>query len=240
MAYREEAGKKLEAFAGRDEEIARLEGEFKEAERRLAERARELSRRRKEAASRLEKAISEALRFLGMPKVRFTVSTGYREGKSGKLSCGPHGYDRIEFLISPNVGEPERPLKDIASGGELSRVMLAIKSVLSETDQVQTLIFDEIDTGIGGEVAVAVARYLAELGKKKQVLCITHLASIAVQADNHVIVEKQERNGRTVTDTHPLSREERVAEVARMLSGTSGGEASLEHARRLLETSGRL
>ncbi|ADK80662.1 DNA repair protein RecN [Sediminispirochaeta smaragdinae] len=240
LAYREEAGKKLEAFAGRDEEIARLEGEFKEAERRLAERARELSRRRKEAASRLEKAISEALRFLGMPKVRFTVSTGYREGKSGKLSCGPHGYDRIEFLISPNVGEPERPLKDIASGGELSRVMLAIKSVLSETDQVQTLIFDEIDTGIGGEVAVAVARYLAELGKKKQVLCITHLASIAVQADNHVIVEKQERNGRTVTDTHPLSREERVAEVARMLSGTSGGEASLEHARRLLETSGRL
>jgi DNA repair protein RecN (Recombination protein N) len=167
LEYREEAKRKIEAFAGRDEE-----------------RARELSRRRKEAAAGLQSSIQEALRCLGMPKAVFTVATGFREGKGGKLSCGPNGYDRIEFLISPNAGEPERPLREIASGGELSRVMLAIKSVLSETDQVETLIFDEIDTGIGGEVAVSVARYLADLGAKKQVLCITHLASIAVQADN--------------------------------------------------------
>jgi DNA repair protein RecN (Recombination protein N) len=240
LEYREEAKRKIEAFAGRDEEVARLELELKKCERDLTERARELSRRRKEAAAGLQSSIQEALRCLGMPKAVFTVATGFREGKGGKLSCGPNGYDRIEFLISPNAGEPERPLREIASGGELSRVMLAIKSVLSETDQVETLIFDEIDTGIGGEVAVSVARYLADLGAKKQVLCITHLASIAVQADNHIIVEKRERDGRTETYARMLFREERISEVARMLSGTSGGDASIEHARRLLEAAGRL
>jgi DNA repair protein RecN (Recombination protein N) len=239
ISYRNEAVRKIEAFAGRDEEVSRLELMLKEKEKELIEKARELSRRRKEAAQRLESSIQVALRHLGMPKALFSVTTGYREGKSGKLSCGPFGYDRIEFLISPNEGEPERPLREIASGGELSRVMLAIKSVLSETDHVDTLIFDEIDTGIGGEVAVAVAGYLSALGAKKQVLCITHLASIAVQADNHIIVEKLEQGGRTETVARQLQKQERVKEVSRMLSGTVGGEVSLEHARKLLENAGR-
>lgn len=240
LAYRANAAARIEAFEGRDQQLCDLEKELKEREQELMKLGKELSSRRKAASVDLERKIMAGLQHLGMPKVQFRVSSSYREGKNGGAVCGPNGFDRIEFLISPNQGEPERPLKDIASGGELSRVMLAIKSALSETDQVETLIFDEIDTGIGGEVAVSVADYLSKLSEKKQVLCITHLASIAVRADNHIIVEKCEQEGRTFTDARALASEQRVSEVARMLSGTSGGDASLEHARQLLERAGCL
>jgi len=234
ISYRNEAVRKIEAFAGRDEEVSRLELMLKEKEKELIEKARELSRRRKEAAQRLESSIQVALRHLGMPKALFSVTTGYREGKSGKLSCGPFGYDRIEFLISPNEGEPERPLREIASGGELSRVMLAIKSVLSETDHVDTLIFDEIDTGISGKTAHLVGEKIKLLSSHHQIICVTHSPQIASAADTHFKIEKVSDHTSTHSLITRLAMEERVVEVARLLSGRDITENSLRNAEEMI------
>ena len=157
-----------------------------------------------------------------------------KKGDSGKPVIGSLGKDYIEFVIAPNQGEPNKKLRSIASGGELSRVMLAIKSVLSSSDSIDTLIFDEIDVGIGGQVAIAVGGKLTNLSKSKQVICITHLATIAVQADNHILVKKHEEQGRTLTSVECVKDEKRVTEIARMLSGDSNTNASLNHARELL------
>jgi DNA repair protein RecN (Recombination protein N) len=163
------------------------------------------------------------------------------EGKKnadGRPVIGTYGADNVEFLLSANRGEPPKPLKAVASGGELSRVMLAIKTVLSESDTVPTMIFDEVDTGIGGEVARSVGEHLHVLSTRKQVFCITHLASIAVFADNHLQVDKNTVDGRTVTVVHHVDGEKRVREIARMLAGDREGAASLDHAARLLEERG--
>jgi DNA repair protein RecN (Recombination protein N) len=147
---------------------------------------------------------------------------------------GPYGFDTIEFMISPNAGEPLRPLVKIASGGELSRVMLALKTVLSAADEAGTLIFDEIDTGIGGEVALSVGAHLKALSAEKQIICITHLASIAVRADNQIKIEKTVQSGKTVTRAFPVSGTGRVEEIARMLAGDGMSAASVQHAEELL------
>jgi DNA repair protein RecN (Recombination protein N) len=149
--------------------------------------------------------------------------------------CGPWGAEEVEFLISANSGEPLKDLSRVASGGELSRVRLALKSVLSAdgSDSIETLIFDEIDAGIGGEVALAVGEYLEKIGERCQIFCVTHLASIAVRAANHFKVEKRTEGGRTFTGVGPLSAEDRRKEIARMLAGDSGGVA-LAHADDLI------
>ena len=141
-------------------------------------------------------------------------------------------------MISPNPGEPYKKLAQIASGGELSRIMLAIKSVLAESDRINSLIFDEVDAGIGGEVAIAVGERLKRLAQRKQVLCITHLATIAVQADNHIKVEKVTQAGRTVTRVNPVIGNEQQQEIARMLAGDKTGDTSLKHAQELLKKYG--
>ena len=151
---------------------------------------------------------------------------------------GPYGIDSIEFLLSANLGESPKPLKSVASGGEISRVMLALKTVLAESDPVQTMIFDEIDSGIGGTVARSIGKHLHALSKSKQVFCITHLASIAVFAYNHTLVTKIQASGRTATRVMPVVGQSRVKEIARMLAGDKDGEASLVHATRLLEEQG--
>jgi DNA repair protein RecN (Recombination protein N) len=145
----------------------------------------------------------------------------------------------VEFLISANPGEPLKEPARIASGGELSRVMLAIKTVLAASDTLETLVFDEIDTGIGGEVALAVGEYLGKIGEFKQIFCITHLASIAVRADNHIRVEKSAGGGRMVTTVKTLSGKARQEEIARMLAGDSAGGAALAHAGDLLQKYGK-
>jgi DNA repair protein RecN (Recombination protein N) len=154
---------------------------------------------------------------------------------------GQWGADEVEFLISANKGEPLKELARIASGGELSRIMLAIKTALVDSaasspgqDSLETLIFDEIDTGIGGEVALSVGEYLAKIGTIKQIFCVTHLASIAVRADNHFKVEKYVEAGRTLTTVSPLAGKARREEIARMLAGDSAGSAALAHADELL------
>ncbi len=238
LSYAERARRSLEDMENQEEREEQLRTDISKAEEEVVEQAKQLSSLRREAAGSLQKQVEEKLHRLGMPKASFQISTTFREGREGKHSLGPYGYDRIEFLISPNEGEPLKPLREVASGGEISRIMLAIKTVFSETDNISALIFDEIDVGIGGEVAVAIGEHLSEIASAKQVLCITHLASIAVQAETHFRVEKNEREGRTFTTLRTMSGDERVDEVARMLSGDRNDNTSRSHAWELLRRYG--
>jgi DNA repair protein RecN (Recombination protein N) len=171
-----------------------------------------------------------------MKGTKFTVSITEKDSSDIIQKCGPYGMDNIEFLISANEGSALRPLAKIASGGEISRLMLALKTILASTDEVNTLIFDEIDTGIGGEVSVSVGKHLKNLSKNKQILCITHLASIAVYADTQIRIEKESIDGKTYTRVKPITGLEREEEIARMLSGDAVSEASIVHARSLLSS----
>ena len=212
----------------------KLEGEIKKLEKELLFSAEILSKKRKETAVILNNEVNEILSKLGMKGTRFEVSIKLKSGNNLQQNCGPYGKDDVEFMISANPGNPLLPLAKIASGGELSRVMLALKTIFAQTDSVDTLIFDEIDTGIGGEVAVAVGLHLKNLAKKRQIFCITHLASIAVYADNQIKIEKTVSGEITSSNVHVIEGEERVSEIARMLSGDSDTQQSLEHARLLL------
>ena len=234
LAYSAAGAQELAGMENWEEEKARLEADISVTEKKIAEAARELSEKRRAASVGLQKKIEEELRELGMPKVSFRVLIADAARPDGTAVLTPWGRDAIEFVISPNLGEPFKRLRAIASGGELSRVMLAIKGVLAQSDHVSTLVFDEVDAGIGGEVALAVGERLAALAGHKQVLCITHLATIAVRADNHLRIEKVTQGGRTVTRVERVSGDERRQEIARMLAGDRTGELSLQHAGELL------
>jgi DNA repair protein RecN (Recombination protein N) len=234
LAYRDAGTRELASMENWEEEKASLEKEIAGTEKRIAEEARELSERRKAGSLTLQRKIEEELRELGMPKVSFRVMVADAARADGAAVLTPYGRDAIEFVISPNQGEPFKRLRSIASGGELSRVMLAIKGVLAESDHVSTLIFDEVDAGIGGEVALSVGERLSALARHKQVLCITHLATIAVRADNHLRIEKVAQAGRTVTRVEKVTGAARQEEIARMLAGDRTGELSLQHAGELI------
>jgi DNA repair protein RecN (Recombination protein N) len=224
----------LEGLENWEEQKQSLKSEIMRLETELRTVGAELSAKRRKAAEVLQARVETELRDLGMPKVRFSVQCEDKKNEQGRIVYSPYGSDAIEYLISPNLGEPFKPLRKIASGGEISRVMLALKSVLAEADQVSVLIFDEVDAGIGGEVAVSVAEKLKKLSEKKQVLCITHLATIAVRADNHIKVEKTMKDDRTFTKVFTIRGKPVKEEIARMLSGDSTNEASLRHAEDLL------
>ena len=213
----------------------KLTAQIKELEKELLVRAEGISKKRKACADQLSTEVDSILAKLGMKGTHFGVSLIEKEGSDVVQKCGPYGKDNIEFLISANPGTPLLPLAKIASGGELSRVMLALKTIFAQNDSVETLIFDEIDTGIGGEVAVAVGSHMKNLAKNRQIFCITHLASIAVYADNQIKIEKAVTGGITSSNVHNVTGEERVAEIARMLSGDADTQASLGHARAMLE-----
>ncbi len=238
IEYAENAQKKLDELDNASESKDSLIAEIKSLEKQVYIEAKSISSERKKAAQKMSEGVLSVLSSLGMGGTRFAVSiTGKAESSSGDgvlQSCGPYGMDNVEFLISANPGQPLAPLAKIASGGELSRVMLSLKTILAQSDSVGTMIFDEIDTGIGGEIAVSIGSHLKKLAKDRQVLCITHLASIAVYADNQLKIEKSVSNGATHTQVHPVDGEARVSEIARMLSGDSASSESLEHARSLL------
>ena len=235
LEYAREVRERLAGFENRDDERRGLLRRRGELQSRLASEAAEISRGRKSAADSLRERTEAHLHSLGMAEARFTVELEGKRNTEGKALIGPYGGDTVEFLLSANRGEKPKPLKSTASGGELSRVMLALKTVLSESDTVPSMIFDEVDSGIGGEVARSVGEHLHALSKSKQIFCITHLASIAVFADNHFQVGKESSGSRTVTRVRRIDADERVKEVARMLAGNREDAASLGHAARLLE-----
>ncbi len=224
QAHLEEAKRRVDCFDHSARERERLEQA--EAAAIAAHRAvcRELSEARKEAGAKLAASLKKEIIKLGFRKADFNV-------EFSEAQPGPNGSDRIEFLFSANPGVPVKPLRDVASSGELSRVMLAIKTVLAEVDHIATIVFDEIDANIGGETAVVVAGELNQLGKRKQILCISHLAQVAARADRHFVVEKKTTSETAVSTIHVLDRKGRIAEIARMLGG---GPAAEKHAEALL------
>lgn len=232
--YYENAKSELEKLGAGVESREELEKNVSELEKNVYVLAKSISDKRKTAAANMSSEVESLLKQLGMNGTRFSVGINEKPGNDVEQRCGPYGMDNIEFLISANPGSPMLPLAKIASGGELSRVMLALKTIFAQNDAVQTLVFDEIDTGIGGEIAVAVGKHMQNLAKNRQILCITHLASIAVYADNQIKIEKGVVNGKTASNVHPVTGEDRVGEIARMLSGDSVSPESLEHARSML------
>jgi DNA repair protein RecN (Recombination protein N) len=182
--------------------------------------------------------VAAEIQELGMAKAAFEVRV--TSGAADEAALGPHGVDAIEFLISPNPGESVKPLHKIASGGELSRVMLAIRTILAAADRTPTVIFDEVDAGIGGSMGEVVGRKLLVASRRHQVLCVTHLPQIACFGDQHLVVQKRSLADRTETTVRVLSAEERPREVARMLGGPSRSATALDHANELLEAAARL
>lgn len=233
--YYETAQKSLEQLGAGSENREELMKSVSELEKKVYLAGKNLSEKRRATGDKLASEVEALLKNLGMNGTRFAVSITAKPGDQIEQKCGPYGFDNIEFLISANPGSPLLPLAKIASGGEISRVMLALKTIFAQNDPVQTLVFDEIDTGIGGEVAVAVGSHMKALAKNRQIFCITHLASIAVYADNQIKIEKGVAEGKTVSNVHPIQGEERVSEIARMLSGDADSAASIEHARAMLE-----
>ena len=234
LSYFEEAQRYIEENGDGNNKKETLTTEIKVLEKEVLIMAEKLSQARKATASVLNGEVDQILSKLGMKGTTFKVQINQKAGSDVEQLCGPYGKDDIEFMISANPGNPPLPLAKIASGGELSRVMLALKTIFARTDSVETLVFDEIDTGIGGEVAVAVGAHMKNLSKNRQIFCITHLASIAVYADNQIKIEKSVSGEITSSNVYPVEGEARVAEIARMLSGDSDTSQSLEHARSLL------
>lgn len=230
LAFHEKVVRQLVDDEQSDSELESLEHRIKELTVQLAVSSDALTQKRKQYAKVLQQSITEQLMHLGMPHVRFLIAV-----EPSVVSS--QGADKVEFLFSANPGEELRSLRTIVSGGELSRVMLAIKTVLAESDDVETLVFDEIDAGIGGTIAIAVGDQMAQLAVSRQVIAITHLASIAVKADRHLVVFKETSGGRTYTRLHQVTGEQRVLEIARMLSGDTSVEAAIVHARTLLDYS---
>lgn len=239
LAYRQRAAQELEELESAAERIAQLSQQLSRVEEQLAEAALRLSRARRETAGAIAGKVAQRLSRLQMPQARFEVAFSREPDPDGlmidgeRVRVGARGMDTVEFLFSANAGEAPRPLARIASGGEMSRVMLAIKGTLAEIDPVGTLIFDEVDAGLGGRAAESVGEALTELARSRQVLVVTHLPQIAALADRHFAVEKLEEGGRTTVSVRALAGEERVREIARMLDG-KGTATGFEHARALL------
>ena len=207
--------------------LAQLEHELSGAEKAARQAANALSDARKASAARLTEQILSELRQLDMGKIRFAVDFAEKP-------LDGDGVDTVRFLMSANVGEELRPIHKIASGGELARIMLAMKNVLSEQDHVGTMVFDEVDTGVSGRAAQKVAEKMARISRHKQVLCVTHLPQLAAMADTHFSVEKGERNGRTYTEVRRLDREQRRQELARLTGGSHVSQTMLDGAEELL------
>ena len=241
LAHRDRIAGELEGVDTAGARRDRLRGEVQAAREELTERARALSDRRKQVARKLEGRVVEELAELGMEKTGFQVGIAWIEAEDGPLridgrgySVDAHGMDRIEFLISPNAGEELKPLASIASGGEISRVMLALKVILAESDRMPTLVFDELDIGIGGRIAESVGHRLKLLSRDHQVLCVTHLHQVACWGRTHFTVHKQSARGRSITLVDHLDEDGRIREIARMLAGETVDAMALSHAREML------
>lgn len=224
----EQSRERLRDLQTRDEQVRKLDAELNAGRQRLEALGQTLRHKREPAAKRLVKAITVELQDLGFEKAAFAIAFSPVEPRAS-------GLDALDFTFAPNLGEPQRPLRTIASSGEMSRVMLAVKTVLAEHDRIPVLIFDEIDVNIGGKTARRVGEKLAEVARHRQVICITHLPQVAVHGNVQFAVEKREQNGRTVARMIKLDSPSRIEEIARMLGGRDTTRVTLDHARELLE-----
>ncbi len=240
LAHRQELGRELEAMASGQERLVALEADRDARLAAIGATARALSKKRRAAAEKLADAVGRELAQLGMGRARVSVDVApIHPGQSDTLVVDgarltENGVDRVEFLIAPNKGEDPKPLRRIASGGELSRALLALKRVLAEKGPAGLYVFDEVDAGVSGAIAEVIGRSIAEVSRHRQVLCITHLPQIAALADTHFVVDKSEEGERTVSRIRRLSESERVAELARMIGGVKVGDAARKAARELL------
>jgi DNA repair protein RecN (Recombination protein N) len=229
LAHLETVNEEMDSLGLLESQKDKLSGEIAGLRAEYGKVARELSKKRRSASAKLETQVVRELKSLAMPNARFEV--GWSETSPG----GVQGIDRAEFLISANPGEDPRPLDRIASGGELSRIMLALRTILGMAgEQSKTMVFDEVDAGIGGKAAETVGQKLLELSRRYQILCVTHLSQIAACADHHYRIEKLVLDGRTVTRVEPLDGEARVEELVRMMSGSRVTEAARQHIREML------
>jgi DNA repair protein RecN (Recombination protein N) len=235
IEFGEEARQKLATLEKRDEELSRINSELKKLDAEILASGKVLSAKRRKLIPQLSKATSQQLADLGFAQSRFEISIETLDEEQAKLpvhQLSAQGLDTVEFQFAPNPGEPIRPLRAIASSGELARVMLALKTVLAAEDQVPVLVFDEVDANVGGETASAVGDKMRQIAQRRQVLCISHLPQVAAAASTHFLVSKEIRDGRTITQITRLDRKDRVTELARMLGGQS--EAARNHAEALL------
>jgi len=231
LEHKEKCERDLEMLRSHDERLADSQQQHEHTVAQCLKQAKTLSEKRKRAARRLATRVRKELEALGMEKAQFDVRISGRPDEALTST----GLDDVEFMLSANPGEPEKPLKQVASGGEISRVMLGLKTVLAEADNIPTLVFDEIDAGVGGAVARTVGAKLKAVADSHQVVCITHLPQIAATANHHIRVTKQPEKGRMVTRVASLDKEERINEIATLLDGTKLSKISLQHARELLE-----
>ncbi len=229
MDYRDNASMEYEKLINSGKYAAEIEKEIEDVKAQYALKAGLLSERRRALAVKLEKLIEQELQEINMPGSKFLIRI-----ISDKSTISGNGFDRVEFLLSPNPGEPEKALAKIASGGEMSRVMLAIKNAFSEIEKAPCVVFDEVDTGVGGQTANMVGQKIKAISRNSQILCITHLPQIASLADNHIYVDKIVENNKTFSRIKNLDNAERIREIARMLGGDENFEASMEHAKKLV------
>ncbi|OGD14809.1 DNA repair protein RecN [Candidatus Atribacteria bacterium RBG_19FT_COMBO_35_14] len=241
LTYRQKIYQELEAVDYSEDKLEKLKEEVNSLEDIISTISRHLNINRRKIAEDLQKMVVRELEDLNMKRCQFEVSINSYEDDNGieidgkKYKIGPKGIDDIEFMISPNVGERLRPLARIVSGGEVSRIMLALKSILSEVDQVPTLIFDEIDSGVGARLGEVIAQKLKALSGKRQVICVTHLPQIACKAERHFYIEKYILNNQTGIRLKKMEGEERVKEIARMLDGSQMSEIAIRHAQKMLD-----
>ena len=227
LEYLQASRQQLQEITFSEEKAAQLQEEYLRLKPQVQAAADLLTSQRHKTAKEFLSRVKKELEFLNMPSVRLSVS-------AGRSGWKPDGQDELEFLLSSNVGEEPKPLAKIASGGELSRVMLSIKNVLAQKDSIPTAIFDEIDTGVSGKAAQKIGQKLQEVSGNRQVICVTHLAQVAVYADHHLLIHKQAENGRTFTRIEPLDQRRREEEIARMISGENLTDTALQNAREML------
>ncbi len=246
LNYAERARAEMEAISSGEEQREKLKAEYRQAVREAKEVALKLSDSRKETARTLETRVMKELADLGMSGTVFKISIQREINPQGEIEADnkrymlyPHGLDRIEFLLSANAGEDLRQLRKVASGGEMSRIMLALKNVILSADIVDSLVFDEVDAGIGGKVAEIVGRKLKSLAKNRQVLVVTHLPQIAAMSDSHYSVQKGKSGERVTTLVKPLNLKEKIREVARMLAGETVTDLSMKHAEEMVRNAER-
>ncbi len=236
LDFKEKGLRELDELQYSEERLESLNNELKSLKDRLAEKARQLSKNRKLVAKKIEQQVIMELSKLSMPDTKFSIPITQEAGDdtADGFKANHRGIDKVEYLISANIGEELKPLSKIASGGELSRVMLALKGILAKGDKIPVLIFDEIDAGIGGRAAETVGQKLKGLSSTHQIICITHLPQIASYADTHLKIEKKVKLKRTTVEIRKIEKEERTMEIARMLSG-DGSEVSIKHAEEMLK-----